>query len=335
MELCTISAGLSAELHKTGFETIAVGQTRSRDQQVAPCVSLDLSKDSEWDLLYRLLDTRKIFYVHGAPPSGTASRYAKTPLRSEQRPQGMQTLAEIDRLKVTKANQIYEKLTQFLTKCHQHGILWSVENPTTSLMWLTVWFRELLALRGVFEVRFDECMHGGSRNRACSWWTNVDELRVLQSRCDKKHKHASWGPQRERRIPGVRAPPGSTYPELLCKRVADAIVKTAQRLGVHLTPPSVSESGSDMTKQQAAERRAASGRQPRGQRYPRLIPEFKEIKKHAVASDLADQLSAKSGSGVSDALAKLLGGPAKAKVISIDSDWGCGKCRAGGRRVPH
>ena len=177
VELCAGSAGLSARLWKEGFATLAVDDARNRHRQKAPCVCLDLSIDSGWQVLYRLVEQGKVFYVHGAPPCGTASKarekpspahlkrkgvYEPQPLRSASSPEGLPGLGAEDQERVNKANDIYSRTAAFFTACHTKGIYWSGENPSSSYLWATKWFTALLQLSGVKFVVFDQCCHGGA-----------------------------------------------------------------------------------------------------------------------------------------------------------------------------
>ena len=103
-----------------------------------------------------------------------------------------------------------------------------MENPTNSYMWLTKWFRKLLCRGSFREVRFQNCMRGGTRDKKSSWWTNVAELSVLAVMCDGSHEHEAWGAAKCKDVWSVNTEKEAEYPDLLCQRAADAI-KTLQK----------------------------------------------------------------------------------------------------------
>ena len=73
-ELCAGSAGLSMQLARVGLATVAVDHKFNKHAPKVPCVRLDLSKESGWTILWKLLEQGRLLYCHGAPPCGTASR---------------------------------------------------------------------------------------------------------------------------------------------------------------------------------------------------------------------------------------------------------------------
>ena len=155
VELCAGSAGLSCSLAEAGFSTLAVDHGSNSHKPRSPCVNFDLSQDSGWKLLYDLLEADNLLYVHGAPPCGTASRAREKPvpaykvamgapnpppLRNDAFPEGLPGLEGINLARVQSANELYRRMAEFLIACCEKGVAMSVENPTRSLMWLTIWF---------------------------------------------------------------------------------------------------------------------------------------------------------------------------------------------------
>ena len=179
-ELCSGHGGFSLELKRAGLGILPVDHKFNQHSQKVQTANLDLTKDSGWIVLYELLESERLVYVHGAPPCGTATRarerrIAKSlirkgapdprPLRSVDQPHGIWGLSGRDALRVEQANLIYMKMSAFFLRCHEKGIAFSVENPWRSLMWLTSWFKQLGAQTHVFRVEFDHCMHGGTRKK--------------------------------------------------------------------------------------------------------------------------------------------------------------------------
>ena len=141
VELCAGTAGLSAKLWGHG---LPVDHARNRHLQGAPCVVLDLAQDSGWVVLYQLLEQGKIFYVHGAPPCGTASRAREKPLplflkqrgvheprqlRSTAFPGGLPGLGVEDQLRVEHANCLYHRMVAVLAACETKWFSGALRTP--------------------------------------------------------------------------------------------------------------------------------------------------------------------------------------------------------------
>lgn len=143
-----------------GFKSTAVDQKSNRHKEKYPTVCLDLANDEAVKYLLALLkQPGLVFYVHAAPPCGTASRAREKklswkvkalgakepqPLRSEKWPHGIPGLKGSNLRRVTTANDIYRNVA-FLCKCGiQAGAFVSIENPSRSYLWLTKWMKDLI-----------------------------------------------------------------------------------------------------------------------------------------------------------------------------------------------
>ena len=155
-------------------------------------ICLDLANDEAVKYVLALLkQPGLVFYLHAAPPCGTASRAREKklswkvkalgakepqPLRSEKWPHGIPGLKGSNLRRVTTANDIYRNVA-LLCKCGiQAGAFVSIENPSRSYLWLTKWMKDLIEGCGLFEVRFQQCMWGGARDKWSSWFTNAEWL---------------------------------------------------------------------------------------------------------------------------------------------------------------
>jgi hypothetical protein len=310
IELCCGNGGYSAELSRAGFCSLPVDHAPVRRQVKVPVVRLDLALTEGWRLLDELSLAGRIYYVHAAPPCGTASQgrsnaSASAPLRDKSSPCGLPHLRGLDVTRVETANCIYRLTAQFLSRCLKLGIYVSIENPTSSLMWLTPWLGQLLAMPGMLEVTYHQCMHGGGRKRRISWWTNMPRLAELSVSCDGLHQHLPWGESFE-----------AAYPALLCARAAALVTIQAVSDGVLFASPAVSfASPSDPASTPAL--RAHAGRQPRGRKYPELVPEFHRFETHEFSRETL--LSSPSvGAKLSESEASALGLPFCAKVLESD-----------------
>ena len=100
------------------------------------------------------------------------------PLRSSVFPEGLPHLSNTNRIRVSKANKLYEFVGTILRFAHSRNLIVVVENPRSSLFWMTRWWR----LRGVptFYVAHQACAYGSQRPK----WTG------LASSCDIFRKFA-------------------------------------------------------------------------------------------------------------------------------------------------
>eukprot|EP00435_Cladocopium_sp_Y103_P023610 s572_g5.t1 len=101
------------------------------------------------------------------------------------------------------------------------GIGWSVENPVSSLMWITDPFVQLLnALRNIIAFSFHTCMFAAKRKKDTAIWTSVPTLRqYLERKCDDSHEHLPWG----RTDKGFATAEECAYNDTLCASWAEAV----------------------------------------------------------------------------------------------------------------
>ena len=93
-----------------------------------------------------------------APPCGTAAAAREIrrkhnrgqecqldpkPLRSQAFPDGMPGLLGTDAERVRLANLLYKFTSETVTRLTECGVAWAIENPTSSRMWDTSYFKRL------------------------------------------------------------------------------------------------------------------------------------------------------------------------------------------------
>ena len=122
-------------------------------------------------MLEELILLDKVLYVHFAPPCGTASaarniQPGPPPLRSVRFPMGLPNLSFAQRQRVGKANFLYAWTCKVILMLSAKGIAWSVENPASSLMWVTDPFLQLLeAIPDLIAFSFHTCMFAAKRKK--------------------------------------------------------------------------------------------------------------------------------------------------------------------------
>ena len=270
---------MSRALRRKGFQVFSVDHNVVKG---LPILVIDLNSDAQVKILDELLQQQKLLYVHFAPPCGTASM-ARTiklglsneppPLRSLQHPMGLPGLSHKQQNRVNLANRLYDLTKKFIKQLHSRGVAWSVENPASSLMWVTTPFTELMAelQSNIFGVLFHTCMFGAQRKKQTALWTNVKELKQLNRTCSGAHEHLAWG----------LTPTGSfatadecAYNAELCAHWAAAIEQYA--LNMQLAPAPETLDIVDVSDMHLKDRanRAILGALPRGSKLPPLLTDF-------------------------------------------------------------
>jgi hypothetical protein len=157
------------------------------------------------------------------------------PLRSDDFPDGLQTLSERDQARVDSANASYKAMAELLEMLIGWDISVSIENPANSLFWKTSWIERLLKLfpKGHNTI-LDHCMHGGSRDKTSKFWSynplRPDEnmLESLALRCDGNHSHKSWKPTVHNGVITYPTKEEAAYPQTLCERLASIFLQWAK-----------------------------------------------------------------------------------------------------------
>ena len=265
---------------------MAVDQKSNKHKQAYATVALDLASEEAVKFLLSLLkQPGRVFYVHAAPPCGTCSRARErrlkravrrlgvkepSPLRNAQFPHGLPTLQGTDLKRVTLANRIYANIATVLSQAIIAGAYVSVENPTRSWMWQTSWMKQLIERFNLRAVTFQQCMHGGKLDKWSTFYTNAPWLTFLAMECDGQHSHLPWGVTKDGKKYVFNTAEEAEYPPVLCERIAAATSEAALHAGVQEVVPLPKAPS-----RPAPSKMAAAGRQPRGNRLPEVISEYK------------------------------------------------------------
>lgn len=257
LEIFAGSGNLSTAVKDINLSVYAVDNQAKRHSQVSIHV-LDLTKQSDVAVLLDLTCHANIASAHLAPPCGTASRARERPLpaslahiradplRSAEQPLGLEGLTGLDATRVAAANALYALTIVVFLILYVRGSTISIENPANSYFWAAVeqlmaqhaWLRKLWD--SMEDNTFQNCMYGSDRDK----WTTLKATKGLytsiRKKCDGKHQHRSWVPQRADQ--GVHFPTSmeTAYPKELCNVMADNLFHFLQQQGVdfpdlHLT----------------------------------------------------------------------------------------------------
>lgn len=245
-------------------------------------LQLDVTKASQRKILEELLAQDAVLYVHFAPPCGTASEartialssshHGPPPLRSLDKPMGLDNLTEHQRQRVETANYLYEWTCKIITDLHRRGVGWSVENPAGSLMWFTTPFVKLQAAISEFlAFSFHTCMFQAERKKDTAIWTSVPQLQsALERKCDGNHNHKPWGLVGPNEFATAEE---CAYNVELARTWAQAIADYAIACNVVPEPQTFDEARNHHAKTTKLNQ-ALLGLLPRGRKIPPLMCDF-------------------------------------------------------------
>ena len=288
LEVFAGSGRLTKHLRGAGLDAWAVDWKGGRLQTETPSiVMLNLTAKADRHALFRLLEHPELLYVHFAPPCGTASRArdiplgegadrGPPPLRSEAFPEGLPDLTPKQRARVSAANLLYNLTATCAEMLLQKNILWSIENPRGSYMWLLPCMSDLCAASDCHMTTFQSCAWGGQRPKWTAWLhfpgLAFAELAAVCPGISSTHFHKPWG----RDARGNFATALETvYPEGLCENITALLLKFVGRQPER--PLTVLRSRGAQLLRRHRPHRAAAARQARGGAARQLLPEFEKV----------------------------------------------------------
>jgi hypothetical protein len=187
------SARLTASLKEVGFKD-SFGVDHKLDKAVATAKRLDLTEKTDQLVLFQWLQSPLVVGIFLAPPCGTCSLarniklrdstgsplHGPKPLRSTDWPEGLPGLGHKDRIRVSAANKLYDFLAAVVDMAHELGLLVVVENPRSSLFWLTRFWKQIKA--PMQYSAHQACAYGGERPK---WtvlaWNHPAHLQQFQN----------------------------------------------------------------------------------------------------------------------------------------------------------
>ena len=274
-----------------GLDATAVDWIRNQSTPCAPCVNLDLTLKTSQDVIIKAVRTGRVLFTHMAPPCGTASRAREIPLSREAiargvrepRPlrgpgweDGLPGLVGEDAERVASANILYKFCCELILNIDAMGLMYSIENPLKSWFWLTSYVKALdveLEKRGRPGLRssFQNCMLGGSRPKWTLLVHNLSSFKRLEVfTCkgeDAEHQHSPWGHDGR----GFATTSEAVYPSQLCDTLARLVRDELVSRNMVLPPRAKAATKKDLALGLVV---AEAGRQARGHKGPRLVPEF-------------------------------------------------------------
>ena len=187
---------------------------------------------------------------------------------------GLPGLKGISKDRVTAAKFLYTWTVKMILRLHAAGVAWSVENPASSLMWLTTPFQQLLAeIPDLIAFSFHTCMFQAKRKKDTALWTSMQELRThLERKCDEQHEHLPWG--RATHDGSFATAEECAYNENMCASWAQAVADFAGANGYNFSISDMSQTKDSSANLQI--NKAILGCLPRGRKVPPLLTDWLE-----------------------------------------------------------
>ena len=262
--------------------SLALDKIKKRGSKTTIFV-FDITKSDNRELLLHWLESPLVSWVHMAPVCGTCSRAREIdnggppPLRSDAFPMGLPTLGPEEQRRVAKANELYFYACEIFLVCHHRGILVTMENPSSSIFWLTTPFLRLLKEVELSYTNFQMCVLGGSRPKWTQLAANFGGISELDQKCDNSHKHLPWGKVLDDNGRLIFATSEEAqYPRKMCVALVECILRQLQRQGLQPSPHELSAVQDQQFFTSAASRISAAT-QPRKSRLPPLVPEHSSV----------------------------------------------------------
>ena len=202
LEIFCGTAGVSAAFKKLGFDVIAVDKFVPKSPKVM-ITKLDLTQSCNQQLVFDWISLPQVRVVFLAPPCGTASLACNIqdpeepdlpqPLRSWDEPDGLQNLTELDFLRVSQANCLYEFTAACQDLCAKLGKFCACENLRDSLFWRTTPWLDRESLADDIEQVHRACAYGSTRPKWTKLVANFNEMSAVNQVCPGNHFHEPWG----------------------------------------------------------------------------------------------------------------------------------------------
>ena len=288
LEIFCGSARVTACLKMIGL-TSSFGVDHIKGKAVSTCKVADLTTQEGQQLLLTWLDAPNVEGVFLAPPCGTCSlarniilRDCKgrplpgpVPLRSHLHPEGLFNLSPKNRKRVSLANTLYEFLGKVIRIADSKGLIIVVENPRSSLFWLTKWWKS----KGVklTYTAHQACAYGSERPKWTVLAHNRHHFCKICKSCPgvgKNHVHKPWGVIDTHDSSHFATSEETAYPLPLAGAIATAFARSLMDKGWQ---PPVDSLDLDWNSVSFAKIRASVGDQPKASKLPPIVREHKYI----------------------------------------------------------
>ena len=136
-------------------------------------------------------------------------------------------------------------------------------------MWETKYFASLSKHHFKYQAVLHHCMFGSTRKKSTQLLATYPQVVKLAVTCNGRHQHAKWGRIRNKWATAEEV----EYPRGLCQAWSNVMVQILCEYGAIKAATQISEIHDFTTRQSRAE----LGKQPRGNRIPPFVREYKQI----------------------------------------------------------
>ena len=281
IELFAGSGRVTAALKALGVRS-AFGVDHKKLSTIAPIMIADLTTKAGQSLFMTWMNTPSLAGIFAAPPCGTCSlarnikiRNSKgiliqgpPPLRSHLFPEGFPNLTNTNLKRVLAANKLYDFLAKVVLLAHERDLIVVIENPRSSLYWITKYFQKIKQLF-VF-VAHQACAYGSCRPKWTALAVNRPQFLEINHTCpgeSENHVHKPWGLVAPEKFATAEE---TAYPPQLAQSIATAFTQALTADGWQLPPTDWQDVCAEPS---FAAMRAVAGRQPKASKVPPLVSE--------------------------------------------------------------
>ena len=285
IEMFAGSGRLTAALKACGVHS-AFGVDHKKLSSIAPIMIADLTTRAGQSFFMTWMEAPNLAGIFAAPPCGTCSlaRNIKVrgpkgniisgpvPLRSQVFPEGFPNLTKTNLKRVLAANKLYDFLATVVEKANQRNLIVVIENPRSSLFWLTTYFQKIKHLFTF--VAHQACAYGSERPKWTALAVNRPEFQSINMTCpglSKDHRHKPWGLVAPDKFATAEE---TAYPPQLAHSIAKAFTLALASDG--WKPPTATWEELKDNPSFAA-MRAVAGRQPKASKTPPLVSEHRQV----------------------------------------------------------
>jgi len=280
------SARVTAFLKELGLKE-SFGVDHVLDKATSTAKRLDLTIEADQKVFLQWLHSPLVVGVFLAPPCGTCSSarniqlrdekgrkiQGPRPLRSSTWPEGLPGLSDRDKARVSAANKLYDFVATIVTQAHSLGLLVVVENPRSSIFWLTRFWKSIQV--PMHYTAHQACAYGGERPKWTVLAWNHSGFSIINRCCPGEgdhHKHKPWGLVKSEVGTHFSTSEEAAYPRGLAHAIAKVFAEILASHGWN--PPQEELHGTEVTLKSM---RAAATAQPKASKMPPVVREHKYV----------------------------------------------------------
>ena len=282
------SARVTASLKEIGLSE-SFGIDHEVSKAIATVRKLDLTLSKDQKIFLQWMKSPLVVGLFWAPPCGTCSLARNiqlrdavgrkiagpVPLRSQDFPEGLMGLQGKDRRRVSAANKLYEFLAETIKDAVAMGLVVVVENPRSSLFWLTRYWKSVA--KHFQYTAHQACAYGGPRPKWTVLAWNHKRFNQINLCClgeSPEHIHKPWGIVHSELGTHFSTSEEAAYPRNLARAIAKAFADILVEHG--WSPPhEFFQSQTEDTSLKTM--RAIATAQPKASRIPPVVREHKQV----------------------------------------------------------